>query len=129
VEIELAPARFVTPAHGRRAWLREGRRALEERRAREAVPIARSRSERQREAIEVVSIDPYEAYRQAIRNELPRAHIVVDHFHLVRGATPRWTQSGASASENTVAAGRREHGARARAPAGARTSTASATGC
>jgi transposase len=35
-------------------------------------------------AIEVVSIDPCEAYRQAIRNELPWARIVVDHFHLVR---------------------------------------------
>jgi transposase len=39
-----------------------------------------------RDAIEVVSIDPYEAYRQALRNELPWARIVVDHFHLVRGA-------------------------------------------
>jgi transposase len=39
-----------------------------------------------REAIEVVSIDPYEAYRQAIRAQLPWARIVVDHFHLVRGA-------------------------------------------
>jgi transposase len=28
----------------------------------------------------------YEAYRQAIRHELPQARIVVDHFHLVRGA-------------------------------------------
>jgi transposase len=46
----------------------------------------RSLPERHREAIEVVSIDPYEAYRQAIRNELPWARIVVDHFHLVRGA-------------------------------------------
>jgi len=43
---ELDPARFVTRAHGRRAWLREGRRALEERRALEARPIPRSRSER-----------------------------------------------------------------------------------
>ena len=38
------------------------------------------------DAIEVVSIDPYEAYRQAIHSELPWARIVVDHFHLVRGA-------------------------------------------
>jgi transposase len=37
--IELDPARFVTRAHGRRVWLREGRRALEERRTREARPI------------------------------------------------------------------------------------------
>jgi transposase-like protein DUF772 len=36
-QIELDPARFVTCAHGRRAWLREGRRALEERRALERV--------------------------------------------------------------------------------------------
>jgi transposase len=46
----------------------------------------RSLPEQRRRAIEVVSIDPYEAYRQAIRNELPWARIVVDHFHLVRGA-------------------------------------------
>jgi transposase len=46
----------------------------------------RSLPEQHRRAIEIVSIDPYEAYRQAIRNELPWARIVVDHFHLVRGA-------------------------------------------
>jgi transposase len=45
----------------------------------------RSLPEPQRAAIEVVSIDPYEAYRQAIRTVLPAARIVVDHFHLVRG--------------------------------------------
>jgi hypothetical protein len=50
VEIELDPERFVTRSHGRRAWLREGRRALDERRAREARPIPRSRSERLRES-------------------------------------------------------------------------------
>jgi transposase len=41
--------------------------------------------EAERQAIEVVSIDPYDAYRQAIHNVLPQARIVVDHFHLVRG--------------------------------------------
>jgi transposase len=46
----------------------------------------RSLPEQHRRAIEVVSIDPCEAYRQAILNELPWARIVVDHFHLVRGA-------------------------------------------
>jgi transposase len=45
----------------------------------------RSLTEAERQAIEVVSIDPYDAYRQAIRNVLPQARIVVDHFHLVRG--------------------------------------------
>jgi len=39
-----------------------------------------------RRSIEIVSIDPYDAYRQAIRAQLPNARIVVDHFHLVRGA-------------------------------------------
>jgi transposase len=39
-----------------------------------------------RQAIEVVAIDPYEAYRPAIRAELPHATIVVDPFHMVRGA-------------------------------------------
>jgi transposase len=46
----------------------------------------RSLPEHARRAIEVVSIDPYEAYRQAIRAQLPHARIVCDHFHLVRGA-------------------------------------------
>ena len=39
-----------------------------------------------REAIEVVSIDPYEGYRQAVWAVLPEANIVADRFHLVRGA-------------------------------------------
>jgi transposase len=50
VAAELDPARFVTRAHGRRAWLREGRRALEDRRALEAHPIPRSRSARLEES-------------------------------------------------------------------------------
>jgi transposase len=50
VAIELDPARFVTRAHGRRAWLREGRRALEERRAGEARPVPRSRAARLEES-------------------------------------------------------------------------------
>jgi transposase len=40
----------------------------------------------ERERIEVVSIDPYDAYRLALRAELPQARIVCDPFHLVRGA-------------------------------------------
>jgi transposase len=39
-----------------------------------------------RAGIEVVSIDPYEAYRLAVRAELAGARIVCDPFHLVRGA-------------------------------------------
>jgi transposase len=73
VEIELDPARFVTRAHGRRAWLREGRRALEERRAREARPIPRSRVARLAESarrldeelqVEHQANAAYEAWRE-----------------------------------------------------------------
>jgi transposase len=39
-----------------------------------------------RSAVEVVSIDPSEAYRHAIWAALPDARIVCDRFHLVRGA-------------------------------------------
>jgi transposase len=39
-----------------------------------------------RAGIEVVSIDPCDAYRQAIYAALPDARIVCDRFHLVRGA-------------------------------------------
>lgn len=39
-----------------------------------------------RAGIEVVSIDPSEAYRKAIQAVLPDARIVCDRFHLVRGA-------------------------------------------
>jgi transposase len=46
----------------------------------------RSLPQPEREAIEVVSIDPYEAYRLAIQTVLPEAVIVCDPFHLVRGA-------------------------------------------
>jgi transposase len=59
---------------------------LEGRSQRIVVDYLRGLSERQRSAIEVVSIDPYDAYRQAIRAELPGARIGADRFHLVRGA-------------------------------------------
>jgi transposase len=71
--IELDPARFVTRGHGRRAWFREARRALEERRAREARPVARSRAARLDEsarrleeelAVERAANAAYEAWRQ-----------------------------------------------------------------
>jgi transposase len=72
----------------------------------------RSLPEQHRRAIEVVSIDPYEAYRQAIRNELPWARIVVDHFHLVRGVN--------TALDSVRRERQREHGRRR--PKGARRS-------
>jgi transposase len=40
----------------------------------------------ERQAIAAVSIDPYDAYRRAVRQELPQAQIICDPFHLVRGA-------------------------------------------
>jgi hypothetical protein len=46
VELELAPEGFVTRPQGRRAWLREGRRMLEQRRDERPQPIPRSRAER-----------------------------------------------------------------------------------
>ena len=76
-----------------------------------ALPVA------QQQAIEVVSIDPSEAYRQAIRAALPHARIVCDHFHLVRGA-------------NTALDGvrrERQRQARTRRPKGARRSGQHAT--
>jgi transposase len=50
VEIELDPQQFVTRPQGRRAWLREGRRALEAQREREGGPVAGDRAERLFEA-------------------------------------------------------------------------------
>lgn len=45
-DLELDPATFVTKPEGRRAWVREGRRALDARRAREARPIPAERTDR-----------------------------------------------------------------------------------
>jgi len=67
----------------------DGRRVVEvlDGRSRRRVErYLRSLPKAHRHAIEVVSIDPYEAYRQAIRTVLPETRIVADHFHLVRGA-------------------------------------------
>jgi hypothetical protein len=67
---ELPPQ--VATAHGRRGWLREAKRRLDERRAEEARPIARSRPERLRESkrrleeehqVECRANADYEAYR------------------------------------------------------------------
>ena len=49
-ELELDPQRFVGRGYGRREWLREGRRALDQQRARDPQPVPRSRSERLFEA-------------------------------------------------------------------------------
>jgi transposase len=43
-------------------------------------------SDSERRQVEIVSIDPYHGYRQAIQAQLPWARIVADRFHLIRGA-------------------------------------------
>ena len=72
LKVDLDPERFVTRAEGRRAWLREGRRGLDEQRALEARPVARSRAGRLLEAarrleeelqVEHEANSAYEAYR------------------------------------------------------------------
>jgi transposase len=89
----------------------------------------RSLPEQQSRAIDVVSIDPYDAYRQPIRAQLPGARIVADHFHLYAAPTPRSTPPGASASASTGGASRRALDAEDAAPPGAKISTAPATAC
>jgi transposase len=62
----------LTTAHGRRAWLREAKRRLDEQRAEEARPIPRSRPARLKESkrrleeelqVECAANEAYEAYR------------------------------------------------------------------
>jgi hypothetical protein len=72
VVVELDPGQFVTRPQGRRAWVREGRRALEAEREREGRPIARDRADRLFEAcrrleqeldVEHASHAAYDAWR------------------------------------------------------------------
>jgi transposase len=72
-----------------------------------------------RAGVEVVSIDPYDAYRQAIHAALPHARIVCDHFHLVRGA---------NAALDAVRR-ERQRDAKARRPKGVRRSGQHAAWC
>jgi transposase len=70
--VELDPGEFVTRPQGRRAWVREGRRALEAEREREARPIVKDRTDRLFEAcrrleqeldVEHASHAAYDAWR------------------------------------------------------------------
>jgi Transposase domain (DUF772) len=72
VTVELDPREFVTRRQGRRAWVREGRRALEAEREREARPIPKDRADRLFEAcrrleeeldVEHASDAAYDAWR------------------------------------------------------------------
>ncbi len=51
-----------------------------------------AREQAWREGIEVVAIDPCAAYARAVRQRLPQATIVVDHFHLDRLANDMLTK-------------------------------------
>ena len=46
----------------------------------------------ERKAIRVVSIDMWDAYRQATRHKLPHAQLVADRFHVVKQLNERLTQ-------------------------------------
>jgi transposase len=70
--VELDPREFVTRPQGRRAWVREGRRALDAEREREGRPIAKDRTDRLFEAcrrleqeldVEHASHAAYDAWR------------------------------------------------------------------
>jgi transposase len=70
--VELDRERLGVHAEGRRGWLRNARRQLDEQRERDARPVARSRSERlvdakrrleEQLAVEVAANGAYEAYR------------------------------------------------------------------
>jgi transposase len=72
VALDLDRARLVNSEQGRRGWVREGRRQLDQRRKEQARPIARDRAERLRESrrrleeehrVELESNAAYEAYR------------------------------------------------------------------
>jgi transposase len=72
VTVDLDPSEFVTRPQGRRAWVREGRRALESQREREGRPIAKDRIDRLFEAcrrleeeldVEHASHGAYDAWR------------------------------------------------------------------
>jgi transposase len=72
VTVELDPREFVTRPQGRRAWVREGRRALDAQREREGRPIAKDRTDRLFEAcwrleeeldVEHASHAAYDAWR------------------------------------------------------------------
>jgi transposase len=72
VSVELDPGYFVTRPQGRRAWVREGRRALDSQREREGRPIAKDRRDRLFEAcrrleqeldVEHASHAAYDAWR------------------------------------------------------------------
>jgi transposase len=81
VEIDLAVERFVTHNHGRRNWLREARRELENHRARQALAIPRDRDDRLLECarrlqeahdVDLAANQAYEHYRATGRGKTGR---------------------------------------------------------
>jgi hypothetical protein len=81
VSLDLDRERLVNSEQGRRGWLREGRRQLDEQRREQARPIARSRRERLQESkrrleeehqAEIESNTAYETYRATARDRRGR---------------------------------------------------------
>jgi transposase len=100
VAVELDPQHFVTRPQGRRAWVREGRRALEAQREREAGPIAKDRTDRL-----------FEACRR-LEEEL-------DFEHASHAAYEAWRARGIAADgSRRMAAGKVKPHQRALAPTG-----------
>jgi transposase len=62
------------------------------RRARNVADWLAGRSEAFRAGIEFVAVDPCAGYAAAVREALPHAQLVVDHFHLVKLANDTVTQ-------------------------------------
>jgi transposase len=81
LDLKLDPAKIVTRSSGRRGWLREAARQLEEQRAREAKPVPRTRALRLQEAerrmreevlVERAANDAYEHFRAHGRDKQGR---------------------------------------------------------
>ena len=82
-----------------------------------------------RAGIEVVSIDPSDAYRHAIWAALLDARIVCDRSISSAARTPRWMPSAASASATPAPSDRRARDAAASMSGGAQSSTTHAIAC
>ena len=93
VPVQLDPQRFVTRPQGRRAWLREGRRALDAHHEREARPIPNDRTDRLFEACRRLEdeLDVDQAANAAY--EAWRAHGVAadGSRRMAPGMTKPWT--------------------------------------
>ncbi len=86
VSVELDPEQFVTRSWGRRNWLREARRGLDEQRELQARPIARSRAERLQESARRLSEELATEQAANAAYEAYRAHTVMKDGRRLGGA-------------------------------------------